>query len=85
MRRIFFCRSAFIVKMCFFRYCTGFFLEKHSTEIAAAEKVLDINEGQATPATPACSAKTPIQLPMILIIFAITDMYIVVLVFPKLR
>ena len=41
-----------------------------------------INEGIATPATPACNTNTPIQLPMTLIILDAKETYIVVFVFP---
>ena len=53
--------------------------------MTTAEKIRAIREGQATPATPACSTNTPIRLPMTLMIFDAIDKYIVTLVFPMLR
>ena len=53
--------------------------------MAAAENTLEIRVGHATPVTPAWRRKTPMQLPITLIPLAATEMYMVVLVFPKLR
>ena len=53
--------------------------------MTTAENIRASREGQATPATPAWSQNTPIQLPTTLMILEAMDRYMVVLVFPKLR
>lgn len=60
-------------------------MEKHSAVIAMAEKMRAIREGHATPATPAFRTNTPMQLPTTLMQLEATEIYMVVLVFPKLR
>ena len=85
MRRIFFWSSPSILKIQERTYCTGLFSEKQNIVMRTAESVREMSEGQATPSTPACSRKTPMQLPTTFTMLETIEIYIVVLALPKLR
>src|SRR5574344_2394129 len=66
-------------------YRTVCFLLKQHTVIATAEKVREISDGYATPATPAWNTNTPIKFPAMFMTFAIIEIHMVTLVLPMPR